>query len=115
MNTNDFDNRFRKECKKAEYAAKSGDREQCKNFIEFLKDQMKMVSPRQIKSNFKLKNLEEAATWYAIFIYSGYDNYLKESKMKIMFSIIVEYITTHSPPEFQKQLIKDILQKEMMV
>ena len=115
MNTNDFDNRFRKECKKAEFAAKSGDRIQCKKFIEFLKDQLKVVSPRRIKSNFKLKNLAEATTWYTIFIYSGYDNYSEESKMKIIFSIIVEYITTHSPPEFRKQLIKDVLQKEMMV
>jgi hypothetical protein len=114
MDTNDFDNRFRKECKKAEYAAKSGDRKQCKKFIEFLKDQMKRVSSRQIKTNFKLKNIEEATTWYTLFIYSGYDNYSKESKMKIMFSIVVEYIATHSPPEFQKQLIKGILQKEMM-
>jgi len=114
MNTNDFDNRFRTECKKAEYAAKSGDRKQCKKFIKFLKDQMKLVSPSQIQSNFKLKNLEEATTWYTLFIYSGYDNYSKEPQMKIMFSTIVEYIATHSPPEFQKQLIKDILQKEMM-
>jgi len=115
MNTNDFDNRFRKECKKAEYAAKCGDRNQCKKFIKFLIDQMKMVSPRQIKSNFKLQNMEEATTWYTLFIYSGYDNYSKEPNMKIMFSIIVEYIVTRSPPEFQKQLIKHILQKEMIV
>lgn len=115
MNTNDFDNRFRKECKKAEYAAKCGDRKQCKKFIEFLKDQMKMVAPRQIRANFKLKDMEEATTWYTLFIYSGYDNYSNEPKMKIMFSTIVEYIVTHSSPEFQKQLIKHILQKELMV
>jgi len=115
MNTDDFDNRFRKECKKAEYAAKSGDRKQCKKFIEFLKDQMKMVPSGQIKLNFKPKNMEEATTWYTLFIYSGYDNYSKASKMKIMFSNVVEYIATHSPPEFQKQLIKDILQKEIMI
>ena len=114
MDTKDFDNRFRKECKKAEYAAKKGDRNQCKRFIEFLTAQMKIVSPQQIKSNFKLNSMEEATTWYTLFIYSGYDHYSKEPNMKILFSIIVEYIVTHSPPEHQKQLIKDILQKEMM-
>ena len=114
MDTNDFEDRFRKECIKAEYAAKTGDREQCIKFMEFLKDQIETVSSGQIKSNFKLKNLKEAINWYTIFIYSGYENYSKESKLSAMFSVIVEYIATHSPPELHHKLVRDILQREMI-
>ncbi|UCH23693.1 MAG: hypothetical protein JSU83_11055 [Deltaproteobacteria bacterium] len=111
MKSRDSNETFLDRCFKAADAAKMGDRKKCAEFMVYFKERIKAVTADQIKAHFILKNLEEAITWYRILIYSGYNNYERDPRIKAMFSIIVRYIAENAPSEQKRKLMAEFMRE----
>ncbi len=115
MVTKDLDSTFLNEYSLAAEAAKKGNREKCKRYMEYFKEQIKVVTPGQIKLHFALKDLDEAITWYKIFVYSGYDKSSEVPSLKAMFSIIVNYIIENASPEQKHHLARVFIRERLEI
>ena len=111
MKFRDSDDIFLDEFFKAADAARVGDRNTCRAFIDYFKDRMKSVTVEQITTHFILKDLEDAITWYKILIYSGRDNYQQDPRIKSMFSIAVRYIAVNAPAEQKRKLMNEFVEE----
>jgi hypothetical protein len=112
MKFTDSDETFLNECFNAADAVKMGDREKCKQFMVYFKERIKALTSDQIKTHFKLKDLEEAITWYKILIYSGYDHFEQDSRIKAMFSIIAKYIAENAAEQQKRELMLEFILQE---
>lgn len=111
MKFSDSNETFLDRCFKAADAAKMGDRKKCAEFMAYFRERIEAVTPDQIKSHFILKNLEEAITWYRILIYSGYNNYERDPRIKAMFSVIAKYIAENAAAEQKRKLMTEFIRE----
>jgi len=111
MKFKDSDQDFLNRCFKAADAARMADRKKCREFMAYLKDRLKSVTAEQIKTHFILKDLDEATTWYKIFIYSGLDNHQRDPRLEAMFSIVAKYIAQNASAQQKRKIMKDFIQE----
>jgi hypothetical protein len=111
MKFTNSDETFLRECFNAADAAKMGDRQKCKQFMVYFRQRIKAVTTDQMKAHFKLKDLEEAITWYKILIYSGYDHFEQDPRIKAMFSIIAKYIAENAAEQQKRELMLEFIQQ----
>ncbi|MGD2272720.1 MAG: hypothetical protein PVI06_20150 [Desulfobacterales bacterium] len=112
MRFTDSDETFLNQCFNAADAAKMGDREKCKQFMAYFKERLRAVPSARIRSHFKLKDLEEAITWYKILIYAGYGPHEQDPRIKAMFTIIAKYIAENAAEQQKRELMLEFIQQE---